>query len=218
MRRRRSESLAEEAKAGLDAFTVSFTSFSMILLAFFIFIDSISVSDVIRRSGVLDSLGGEFVYGDRPAESANTPEAILAISRAADFEVIKRGDRYVITMPGALLFESGDDAVRPDAQATLKALARTISTQELAVRIEGHTDSVPIYTSRFASNWELSAARAVSVLRLFLNQGVPAERLSAAGRGEFSPVASNDSAEGRARNRRVVLIIRAASASGPADE
>ena len=76
------------------------------------------------------------------------------------------------------------------------------------LRIEGHTDNVPIHTAEFDSNWELSSARATRIARLFLDmKAIPADRLSAAGYAEFHPVASNDTAEGRAENRRVDLVV-----------
>jgi chemotaxis protein MotB len=75
------------------------------------------------------------------------------------------------------------------------------------VRIEGHTDSVPISTARFSSNWELSASRAAGVARFFVEQGLDPERLTAAGLGEFHPIAPNDSREGRARNRRIEIVL-----------
>jgi chemotaxis protein MotB len=75
------------------------------------------------------------------------------------------------------------------------------------VRVVGHTDNVPIATAQFPSNWELSAARATTVVRFLQSTGVPPERLSAAGRGEFSPVASNDDADGRRKNRRIEITL-----------
>jgi chemotaxis protein MotB len=76
------------------------------------------------------------------------------------------------------------------------------------LRIEGHTDNVPIHTVEFDSNWELSSARATRIARLFLDlKAMPANRLSAAGYAEFHPLASNDTADGRAQNRRVDLVV-----------
>ncbi len=201
--------LTESNQASSDSFTISFTSFSLILLAFFIFLDAISVPDSIRKSGVVDSLDSQFIRGDMPAEQEilQTPDAIVNIAREADFEVERTGNKFFITLPGAELFESGDDQVRESKLASLNQLASHVADQDLTVRVEGHTDDQPIATPRFASNWELSTARAVSVLKIFLDHGIPASKISAAGRAEFHPIASNEFEDGRAKNRRVMLII-----------
>jgi chemotaxis protein MotB len=75
------------------------------------------------------------------------------------------------------------------------------------VRVDGHTDDVPIQSSRFASNWELSSARAISVVRFLIDQGVPAEHLAATGFGEYQPIASGTDTESRRRNRRIELKL-----------
>src|SRR5205823_1285270 len=77
--------------------------------------------------------------------------------------------------------------------------------EDKVIRVVGHTDNVPISTAQFPSNWELSAARATTVVRFLQSAGVAPERLTASGRGEFSPVASNDDAEGRRKNRRIEI-------------
>ena len=85
------------------------------------------------------------------------------------------------------------------------------------VQVEGHTDLVPIQNALFPSNWELSAVRASSVVRLFIDSGVPAARLTAVGHGSNIPVASNDEADGRARNRRVAVTILSAIPDAPTE-
>ncbi|PLW83957.1 flagellar motor protein MotD [Kineobactrum sediminis] len=108
-----------------------------------------------------------------------------------------------------LLFPVGIAQVASAATPTLERLAEILQPLPNRVRIEGHTDDVPISTVRFPSNWELSAARASSVVRLFQERGVAPVRMAAIGLGEFSPVADNISTEGRNRNRRVTIIILA---------
>jgi chemotaxis protein MotB len=209
MSRRENAPDPDTVTAVSEAFTISFTSFSMILLVFFIFLDAIAIPDSIRKSSVFESLDDHFIRGDRPAESVTdeTPEAIIDIARRADFQVVRIHDKYKITIPGGELFESGEDEIRREKRSVLVDLADLVARQDLRVRIVGHTDNVPIYTPRFESNWELSAARAVSVLRLFLSRGISEEKLSAAGRGEYRPAESNETEAGRAANRRVVLLI-----------
>jgi chemotaxis protein MotB len=82
----------------------------------------------------------------------------------------------------------------------------TLDDRELAVA--GHTDNVPIATERFASNWELSAARAIAVVKFLIENGLKAQNLSAAGYGEFDPIADNGSTDGRARNRRIEIVLQ----------
>ncbi len=205
--RRRGWYAGDADDAETEAFTVSFTSFSIILLAFFIFLDSITVPNQIRRSNVLDSLETSFLTS-RLEEQEKPSFGIEEAAQQSAFEVVRKDDSFIITMPGASLFESGDDSLKPDVVPTLKGIAARVAEHDLSVRIEGHTDDRPISTLRFKSNWELSAARAVSVLRLFREEGIAADRLAAAGRGEFLPVESNETPEGRAANRRVVVVIK----------
>jgi chemotaxis protein MotB len=90
----------------------------------------------------------------------------------------------------------------------LRQIAASLSRTPYDLRIEGHTDNVPIHTDSFDSNWELSSARATRTARIFLELStIPADRISAAGYAEFHPVASNATAEGRAANRRVDLVV-----------
>lgn len=106
-----------------------------------------------------------------------------------------------------VLFEPGRAELEPASLAVLRAVANTLRNEPFNLEITGHTDNVPISNSVFASNWELSAVRATSVVRLLADSGIPTERLLAIGREASKPMASNDTAEGRARNRRVELMI-----------
>ncbi|MCB1959908.1 MAG: flagellar motor protein MotD [Rhodocyclaceae bacterium] len=106
-----------------------------------------------------------------------------------------------------ILFAPGDALIGGGAVSVLEAVARVLSASDFPIVIEGHTDNVPINTARFPSNWELSAVRASSVVRLFVDAGVLPARLTAVGYGDQRPVAENLTAEGRTRNRRVTLLI-----------
>ncbi len=117
-------------------------------------------------------------------------------------------DGLVISLREAGFFESGSATPKPEALPTLRRIADKLEPMPYDVRIEGHTDNVPIHTAEFDSNWELSTARATHIARLFLDmKAVPADRLSAAGYAEFHPVATNETAAGRAENRRVDLVV-----------
>lgn len=123
------------------------------------------------------------------------------------------GDRFVV--PTDILFESGSAELGPAAQAQLAGLASTVaevaaeipSSIDWVLRIDGHTDRRPISTDRFPSNWELSTARAVAIVKFLVVQGIPAHRLSANGFGEFQPLDPGASAEAYARNRRIELQL-----------
>jgi chemotaxis protein MotB len=117
-------------------------------------------------------------------------------------------DGLVISLREAGFFNSGSAIPRKESLPTLRQIATLLSRTPYDVRIEGHTDNVPIHTSSFDSNWELSSARATRIARLFLEvRSIPADRLSTAGYAEFHPVASNATAEGRAANRRVDVVV-----------
>ena len=107
----------------------------------------------------------------------------------------------------SILYSSGNARLAPDAVPVLEELAKILTPFPNAVHVEGFTDDVPINTLTFPSNWELSAARAASVVTLFAKTGIDPARLAAIGYGEYRPVADNDTEEGRAKNRRVVVVV-----------
>lgn len=114
----------------------------------------------------------------------------------------------VISLREATLFPSGGESVEPSRLPMLEVIARELKTRPNPIRMEGHTDNVPIRTERFHSNWELSAARAIAMLELYSTQfGLNRSRISIGGFGDTAPVASNETAEGRNRNRRVDIVV-----------
>jgi chemotaxis protein MotB len=117
-------------------------------------------------------------------------------------------NRMVVELAENILFDSGKSDLKKDGQTALQevgAVLATISGREF--QVTGHTDNVPIKSAKFPSNWELSTARAVTVTRFLAANGVPAERISAAGFAETQPVASNDTPEGRQQNRRIEIVL-----------
>lgn len=113
-------------------------------------------------------------------------------------------------------FESGSAQMKSTSQVAFDRIATMLRQRAYRVRIEGHTDDIPIHTTRFSSNWELSTARATEVVRmLIVRDGFAPDRLSAAGYAEYHPIASNDSAEGRGMNRRVDIVILGQAWSPP---
>ena len=117
----------------------------------------------------------------------------------------KRG--VEIDISASLLFKTGEAVLQPGAIDVLREVSAVLSKEELPVDVEGHTDDIPIMTAQFPSNWELSSARASSVVRMMVHNGVPEKRLAVVGLASNQPIAPNDSPENRAKNRRVSITI-----------
>jgi chemotaxis protein MotB len=134
-----------------------------------------------------------------------------ALGNRTDVQVV--GDRFIV--PTDILFDSGSAELGPAAQGRLDSLAATVrevsaeipSSIDWVLRIDGHTDRRPIHTDRFPSNWELSTARAVAIVKYLVVQGIPANRLSANGFGQFQPIDTADTPEAYAKNRRIELQL-----------
>ena len=135
-------------------------------------------------------------------------DALLKYKSDELYVYIKDGNVYV-SLQEKLLFKSGSAVVDPLGKAALKSLAEVLnSTKDISVMIEGHTDNIPIKTAIFKDNWDLSTARATSIVRILtIDNGFDPRLITAAGKGEFKPVKENDTAEGRAANRRTEVIL-----------
>ena len=135
-------------------------------------------------------------------------ESLLAGAiRKGDVQVRMTPLGVVIDIHDTVLFASGQAELTPQAQDLLDQIAGVLQGVAYPIQVNGFTDDRPINTPLFRSNWALSSARAVSVVEMFIAQGVPPEQLVAAGYGQYHPVASNDTARGRAANRRVSVVI-----------
>ena len=123
-----------------------------------------------------------------------------------DLHLEARG--LVISLPQAILFASGDDRINASALPIISQIADVLRDLDNKVELAGHADSVPIHNRRFKNNWELSSARGLSLLNTLTNQyGIAESRLTVSSHGSFSPKSSNDTADGRAENRRVEILI-----------
>lgn len=139
---------------------------------------------------------------------ADSIEAAMAELVDEGLIQVRRDKRWIeVEINTSILFTSGSAQLSGQAQPVLRELAGKLQPLSNIIHVEGFTDNVPINNYEFISNWELSAARAASVVHLFTRLGIDPQRLAAVGYGEYRPVASNDTPEGRARNRRVVLVI-----------
>lgn len=149
------------------------------------------------------------------SEAIDPLQSIMQSMQAAFSELIDskqitiRGNELwiEIELNSSLLFPSGDALPNDHAFELIEKVAGILAPFDNPIHVEGFTDDLPIKTNKFPTNWELSAARAGSVVRMLAADGVAPSRLAAVGYGEFQPIADNSTAEGRARNRRVILVI-----------
>jgi chemotaxis protein MotB len=133
---------------------------------------------------------------------------VLADLIANDDVIIKQGDDWLeLEMKSNVLFYSGESRLETTAVSIIGKVANILSTSANPIQVEGFTDNNPINTPKFPSNWELSAARAASVVHLLDRYGLDPSRMSAIGYGEFKPIADNSTEQGRQKNRRVVLVV-----------
>ena len=220
------------ANAPGTGWLIVYTSFILILLSFFIMLSSFATMDEAKvlqftrsfadavniLSGGLGFERGRTILNpseeivDKESALADIFNAVAAYSEALELEhaveLTSGAKGVVMTLADKALFDLGDAQVTPDAATLLNKVGAIISQTNYEVRIEGHTDNLPIRTDRFPSNWELSTARAVNVLRFFVEKlNIPARRLFAVGFGEFQPRYPNDTEEKRSLNRRVEIVF-----------
>lgn len=119
-----------------------------------------------------------------------------------------RNNEIKLRVDGGALFQSGTIKIMPEGIRLLKGLAQLLSQSDFMLTIEGHTDNQPIHTEMFPTNWELSGVRATTVLRFFITQGIDPDRLRAIGYSDTHPITDNETAESRARNRRVEFVLK----------
>ena len=134
-------------------------------------------------------------------------EVMAPLIEQGKVRVIETSRGVTIEINDSILFSPGQALLQPALVKAMGAIADVLAPTDFPITIEGHTDNVPIKTAQFPSNWELSAVRATTVLRLFADSGVAAERLTAIGFADTRPVEPNLLADGRARNRRVTILI-----------
>lgn len=204
---------------------VSYADFITLLFAFFVVMYAISSVNVSKYKSVAEGMHTAFAKKEnkraiaskdsnsstKTNTTAQDPFTALvnALSELqdADYKMNPQDGWVELDMKAGALFESGSADLRPVAIVKLMQIASVIQKLPYPVALEGYTDNVPISTSQYPSNWELSAARAASVARILTIFGVAQNRISVTGFGDQYPVADNDAEEGRAKNRRVNMII-----------
>lgn len=196
---------SEKAKSVSNAFTSMFSGSSG---------DTLLEYDLYN--GVVPLIGGETdsniqEMGDVSPQKKmynNVKDFISKNDLEEVVEVVDSDKGIVIQLRDNILFESASSNIRQDSKIILDKISTLIGSVANPILVEGHTDNIPIRTTEFPSNWELSADRAVNVVRYFVEQkGQDPSRFSAAGYGEYHPVAPNDSYENMAKNRRVDILI-----------
>ncbi|MFO7985580.1 MAG: OmpA family protein [Desulfatiglandaceae bacterium] len=219
-----------------NSWLTTFNDLITLLMVFFVLLFTMATTDVgklkqfqvsiMRGLGVLEKgemspIGVIESFGDKGTNKGvnrekmfpDGPESIEdyleAIKSFAGVDVKFRGKDQVLSLDGSALFTSGCADITPAAYPMLEKMLRIIKACSCRVRVEGHTDSIPIFTKKFESNWELSTARAVNIVKYFVEKGdVAPERFSAVGYGELRPLAANDTPEHRAQNRRVEIVLK----------
>jgi chemotaxis protein MotB len=168
---------------------------------------SSAIEDLVAQSGSASPLVNRL---SSTLEQAINSDIVPQGLSAPDMSVVDTPEGVVVRLSGSFLFESGRAELKPNAMPILDALAAELRALRNDVRVDGHTDNIPVDSPRYATNWELSGARAFAVLRYLAEAGgVPSTRLTAAGFGEFRPLVTNDTREHRALNRRVEVRILA---------
>ena len=166
---------------------------------------SMNQEDVVPRVGV--DLPTSKEMSDMEKLSDQVLHNLKDLVDADLLKVYKTDKGLEIEIKSSILFRSGQAELEPYASSTLGKIAKLIKDVPNKINVEGYTDNIPIKTPVFPSNWELSAARAASVVQLFGSRGVDPERMAAVGHGQYQPVAENTTAEGRAKNRRVTIMV-----------
>ncbi len=232
--------LEPEEAAGAPEWIVTFADLMSLLLTFFVLMLSFSTTEVVKFREAMGSIQ-EALGMKSPNDASTVPVGQNPLTQnVADIggaglspsEIEKELDKVlkqfgleaqgeakqtvfgvVLQLEGDLMFHSGEAELTPVTYALLNGLAACINRVERNVDVVGHTDNRPISTAIYPSNWELSAARAAQAVRYLVEHGVPADRLRAIGRAETVPIDTNDTAEGRERNRRVEFVFTAKAGS-----
>ncbi len=153
-------------------------------------------------------LGTGVENGDLAELQTELENALAGEIKRKEIAMLREPDGLVISLREVGFFESGSAQMKSASQIAFDRIASMLRKRDYRLRIEGHTDNVPIHTPQFSSNWELSTSRATEVVRLLIvREGFDPNRLSAAGYAEYHPVASNRTTEGRGLNRRVDIVI-----------
>jgi chemotaxis protein MotB len=203
----------EEEHENTERWLISYADFITLLFTFFAALYALSSMDKAKADKFTGSLRQAFKVIEQPIPIYEEKTASLIedikqnIKDAAGMSAKADMRGVVVTFSDSSLFASGSADIKSDTVETLAKLADTLKNSSGRIIIEGHTDNIPLSGGRYSSNWDLSTARAASVLNFFIAKGVDPNRFSIAGYAEYKPVADNATEEGRAKNRRVEMVI-----------
>lgn len=230
-----------DSAAHSERWLISYADFITLLFAFFVTMYAISTVDQKKLQKAVAAFQTAFPDSNapkddlpvvpylKPVDGAHPIDGTLGVLKSRLAARLQQLDEHrvelnmdprglVISVRETASFPVGHAELGPEAQNLFREIALDLVGIPNHVRVEGHTDDVPIHSVAFPSNWELSAARAAAVLRLFVGDGVDPDRLSVVGYGPYRPLRDNGDDEGRAANRRVVLVVLAAPAgAAPGD-
>jgi chemotaxis protein MotB len=221
----------EEKKENSERWLLTYSDMITLLMIFFIVLYTISTVNSQKFQQIAASLGKTFdgtnyVVGQysgnsildsiKTTNNTNTDNAIESqldklikqnnLQNMVTYKIDERG--FVISLNDTLLFDTGSADVKPDQKATLIKIGNILKAMPNYIRVEGHTDNVPINNSQFHSNWELSVIRATNVVEILVNDvKIDPAKISAVGYGEYRPIVPNDSDKNRQLNRRVDIVI-----------
>jgi chemotaxis protein MotB len=232
MQYRRARRKFDDEPENHERWLISYSDFITLLFAFFVVMYAVSSVNLGKYKVFSDALGDAF-GGAGAAPPTNTEVQSLPIPNPAQRkrnEQIKREKEHMtstlaplvkegkvrvtqnsrgvsVEINASVLFNPGDARLTGESREALTAVASLLKDDPHAVQVEGHTDNVPIRNATYPSNWELSAVRAGTVVRVFIEAGIAPSRMTAVGHADNLPVAPNDDPEARARNRRVAVTI-----------
>ena len=223
-----------------ERWVLSYADFMTLLLAFFVVLFASANADRAKTRAVSEAVKAALSQGrhadlqaalqvikdeqhtSRPGSSLLDLVRSEKLLNQALKEEIRRGEveihmearGLIVSLKQGALFDSGDDTVKASALPIIRKVANVLTQLSNQLRLEGHTDNVPIHNERFHSNWELSSARSIAILQLFSQKyEIPMSRMAVSGYADVAPVASNATDEGRTKNRRVDVVILSASAA-----
>ncbi|MCL5959298.1 MAG: OmpA family protein [Chloroflexi bacterium] len=223
---------AEEGHANNERWLLTYADLITLLLVFFVVMYSISKADERKFARISASLSKAFntvvlqgsdqttLGGELGPEGGNSlledviglRAQIVKLAEGMDIpgrvDLVQEKDGVALSLSASLLFDSGRADLAPESTKILDAVADWLRSVPNEVRVEGHTDNIPVESDLYPTNWELSVARATVVTRYIVEVGrIAPQRLSAQGYGEYRPIADNYSRESRALNRRVMIVI-----------
>ncbi len=200
----------DRKKSKRNRWMISYSDFVTVLLAVFIMLFANANTELDKLKLLLQNQNKEVVVA--AAAQVQTQQSELKKTfvelQNKDIEIIEQKESTIIRLGEKLLFDEGSAKIKPDSIKTLDKIANILTKSENQIKIEGHCDNIPIKNSRFLSNWELSSARASNIVEyLTIDKKMDKKRFTILSHADNLPVAQNSTPEGRAKNRRVDIVI-----------